>query len=511
MKSWDKQRPATRILFIAIIAVSSLGYVLQSRPLDFGFVEVVAVKQNNNTLYIDTITINQTQSKELNFLKSDNELVRISQAVDAEYFDTCDTVPTYLNSSNDTRHNLRSNISKHTVITWEGIKGMNEIISRGWSGNLVCEKIDDARSAAQDSNLPITVNITFGCKELYYHSGMGTGNFFVYIYGFRLLAHVIGNIDLYITCNDAEETKEELIIPWLTGWFPARPISQKSNIPLTVQDVCTNFSSFPIAYMYNEIKYDFRRMAIALMGVPSLSHPSAKFAEETLWSNDYKNGSKARSPLGACHMLPAPARDDRAPFPTSEYSVDDAVLHFRCGDLMDSNHPSFGFMKFSGYTRRISPDAKSIGIVTQPFDVDAQSRQADTAQLRRNRCRAVVMSLVEYIKVHFPNAVVNVRNDSNETIALTFARMTMANQTIAGISTFGVMPVLSTFGTGYIRLPDYPRAPNQWLLQPRIDSFANNVILFNESKRIMVADMKKLWQTKGQTGVLEWFWNDSVM
>jgi hypothetical protein len=393
-----------------------------------------------------------------------------------------------------------------TLIVWEGVKGMNEIITRYWRGNLFCERINEVRSAALDPDLPITVNITFGCRELYDKSEMGTGNFIALLYGMRLAAHAYGNVGLHFTCFDAEETKYELILPWLTGWFPPRPLSQNSSIPVSVQQACGNYDTQPLSYMYREIQYDLRKMAIGLMGVPQIDHPSASFVEDLRTRELESSGRPSRS----IAPFPPAFKIDNPPFPTTEYELDDAVLHFRCGDLMDSRHPSFGFMKFSGYTRHISPEAQSIGILTQPFDLGAQSRQADSSQHKRDRCRTVVYSLVEYIEKQYPSARVRIHNNVTESIALTFARMIMANQTIAGISSFGVIPAVSTFGKGYIRLPDYPKAPNKWLLNPRIDELADNVVLFYEPKRIMVGAMKGLWQNEGEQGVLEWFWNDTV-
>lgn len=174
---------------------------------------------------------------------------------------------------------------------------------------------------------------------------------------------------------------------------------------------------------------------------------------------------------------------------------------------MNLVHPGFAFLKFSGYARHISPEALTIGIITQPFDVGSHARAIDVDQDIPDRCRIVVYSLVQYIEERHPNARVRIRNGIDETIALSFARMVMANQTINGISSFSVMPTIATFGTGYIRKPDGMQ--NTWLMKPQIDTFAKNVVLFEETNIIKVGDMKLLWETEGAKGVLNWFWNDS--
>jgi hypothetical protein len=190
--------------------------------------------------------------------------------------------------------------------------------------------------------------------------------------------------------------------------------------------------------------------------------------------------------------------------------LDDAVLHFRGGDLFNSNHPGFGFMKFSAFSKHISPDTKSIGIVTQPFDSGGQQRQGDSSSQKQQRHRLVVMALVDFLKEKFPQARITIHNGRNETIALAYARMIMADQTMAGISSFGVFPSLASFGTGYIRKPDYRKGPNQFLINPPIDQIVDNVVFMEEPNRLMAGTVKRMFQRpNGQDEVLEWFKNDS--
>ena len=308
-----------------------------------------------------------------------------------------------------------------------------------------------------------------------------------------------------LTCSDADETKRLFVTPWLMGTFPGLPKNQSNGIPLSMsRQMCAKYFMPPLTYMHKEIQFDLRKMAIGLLGIPQNDHPSAEFTERSLWNR--RSTTSQVSTMGFS-QLPVPNKDDIPSFHENEYDLDDAVLHFRCGDLMDSDHPHFAFMKFSGYVRHISPEASSIGILTQPFDEGTQARAIDTDNFKGHRCRTVVYSLVKYIEERHPNARVSIRNDVEETIALTFARMTMANQTINGISTFSIMPTIATFGTGYIRKPEGMQ--NQWLMNPRIDLYTSNVVLFDEPNVILVGNMKKLWETEGEVGVLNWFWNDS--
>jgi hypothetical protein len=392
-----------------------------------------------------------------------------------------------------------------TVISWEGIDGMNKLVANYFDGRLLCD-VQKIRSTANDPNLPIVVNITFNCKQLYEESGYGTGNYIALIYGIRLVANVFGNVDVHITCTDAEETKKDLVLPWLMGYFPARPVMEKSPIPISINNMCRHYFLPPLSYMYKEIQYDLRKMAIGLLGILRQDHPSALFAEDNLWSQSAR--SIMKSSIGSS-VLSIPKRNSPPLLGRNRYELDDTVIHFRCGDLMDSEHPHFGFMKFSGYTRHISHEASSIGIITQPFELGAQSRKLDSDQYKRDRCRIVVFAMIQYIKQRYPKARVQIRNNVKETIAMTYSRMIMANQTIAGISSFGVMPAIATFGTGYIRLPE-STMQSRWIERPRIDNLTNNVVLFQETNIIPVTDIKRMWENYGEDAVVEWFRNDSM-
>lgn len=168
-------------------------------------------------------------------------------------------------------------------------------------------------------------------------------------------------------------------------------------------------------------------------------------------------------------------------------------------------------MKFSAFSKHISPQVRSIGIVTQPFDVGGQNRKGDATQEKRQRCRIVVTELVNFLQERFPAARITIHNGPTETIALAYARLVMANQTMAGITSFGVFPVLSSFGTGYVRRPDYRKAPNKWLNQePPLDQVVDNLVLMDEPNRLMAGSIKGMWKREnGQEIVLEWFKNDT--
>jgi len=89
--------------------------------------------------------------------------------------------------------------------------------------------------------------------------------------------------------------------------------------------------------------------------------------------------------------------------------------------------------------------------------------------------------------------------------------MVMANQTMAGITSFGVFPVVASFGTGYVRSPDYSKGPNTWLAQnPPLEQMTDSIVLMKEPNLLMAGVIKEMWQKEnGQDLVLEWFRNDT--
>jgi hypothetical protein len=44
-----------------------------------------------------------------------------------------------------------------------------------------------------------------------------------------------------------------------------------------------------------------------------------------------------------------------------------------------------------------------------------------------------------------------------------------------------------------------------WTLNPRLDELVDNLSLVVEKERIMAAEIKKLWETEGEKGVVAWF------
>ena len=122
------------------------------------------------------------------------------------------------NGATTTTTSLSSSVDRH-VISWMGVSALDTMIVRYWKGNLFCEEIQAARQQHNNSNLPISVNISFGCHELYSASDMGSGNFISALYHMRMSALALGNVDLHVTCPDADQVQSQLILPWFMGHY----------------------------------------------------------------------------------------------------------------------------------------------------------------------------------------------------------------------------------------------------------------------------------------------------
>jgi hypothetical protein len=417
------------------------------------------------------------------------------------------------------------------VISWQGLPAMDAFVDSIWHGNLFCSTVQNARKLASvanndsnDSLLPIKLNISFECRDLFQNSPSGSGNFILALYMMRSSAAELGNINVHFYCHDALATRQSLILPWFTGsWYATTTTTAASTLDRSddsealeraaqrLKHACCPFWCVSLGHMHGEMQYDLRRMAIALVGVRP-NHASTDYAQQHVWGQRYHTApNTSHTQTIFVPQLPLPKYGDAPVFPSVE--LDDAVIHFRCGDLLSTNITSYGFMTFAGYTRHISPQARSIGILTQPFGDSIRDSPFSTGQQRlldssnavkNQRCRTLVLALADYVAQRHRHAKVFIRNDAHETVALTYARMVMANQTIGAMSTFSVFPILATFGTGYFMKPKRG-SPNSWLSHFKGHGTSSNLVLFAEKNVMVGSQTRELWDSSGEAAVLDWF------
>jgi hypothetical protein len=477
----------------------------------------------------------------------------------------------------DRKLNLIDSHDGNILIEWTRWKDFERVLESIWEGNLFCDEITSAvnryhkyieetvprRDGATPAIPRIYVRFEFSCYDLFMNSIHGTGNYIQSIYMMRLAVRYLtsANIKLNVTCTDAEELQKDFVLPWFTGtWYspkyfetdaastesianrpgpPALFLGQPSPVLF-----CGPYYHTPTAMMYREMQYDVRRMAVALFGTSSVpkNHVHSRKLLEFVRDNIYQPGSlrrryqqhqaKKKTKKDFQYMYLTPGNQQER-FNTTTHLVpvistkkpielDDAVVHFRCGDLLLTSLNSYGFMTFDGYSRHISPEARTIGILTQPFGLETistnpmeealpvQHRTLDTSNLQvKQRCRTLVLAFADHLNERFPSAKVSIRNDRSETITMAYFRIVMANQTIGAMSTFSVFPMVGSFGTGYYQ---YPRDadPSKWLRHweypvSRMGPDGTGIVLFEESNLLLGSKTRDLWDAYGEDVVLEWF------
>jgi hypothetical protein len=427
------------------------------------------------------------------------------------------------------------------LIYWDWWYWLENVVSTMWTGNLFCDLIDERVKQAQNTTVEawtvvvppkIFFKVDIVCADAYKQSGYGTGNFIQAIYMMRTVMRYIdtARVKLSIVCRDADELKRDFIFPWYTGtWYSANYFDSSGfhpQPPLLPKDlICGNFTTHPTALVYPEMQHDARRMAVALLGSALLNthHMHAKkiqqFVKDYIYDDNITE-SATNAQLPSAYLTPGNAQGFlpwQTPIrPLIPYFVelDDAVIHFRCGDLLSIYLTNYGFMMFDGYSRHISPHVRTIGILTQPFCpknanvVENQQRSLDSPNCER--CEILVLALVEHLQSRFPRAKVSVRNNpSLETVALAYSRIVLANQSIAAMSTFSLFPMLGTFGTGYFLRPR-GLDPSVWMSHPdfSIDAVTHDrssIVLFDEKHILVAVKAKELWEGHGSKAVLDWF------
>lgn len=461
------------------------------------------------------------------------------------------------------------------VIKWNHWKAFETALDSIWEGNLLCEEIsskvhiyyDHVRSIATEQKIEVTppiprvhVQAGISCYDLFINSIHGTGNYIQAIYTMRVAVRfiTIAKVKLNISCTDADELQDDYVLPWYTGiWYSPNYFnsaatktsyiaSKQGPVTSSLDPLfehpseilyCGPYYNTPTALMFEEMQFDARRMALAFVGVSLIQkdHIHAHKMQQFIRDNIYQTGSLRRrfqyhekhekmlfsylSPgnqqerfNASTHLLPLISTK-------KPIELDDAVIHFRCGDLLNTNLTSYGFMTFDGYSRHISPAARTIGVLTQPFGLETNStnemdeklvqlRTLDTATLQqKKRCRTLVMAFVDHLQKRHPSAKITVRNDRLETITVAYVRMVLANQSVSAMSTFSLFPILGSFGTGYVLRPKNAD-PSGWLIHydyPITKMNQDSVELFDESNLLLGPRAKELWDAYGDKVVLQWF------
>lgn len=277
---------------------------------------------------------------------------------------------------------------------------------------------------------PPIVNLTWPCEEMM----SNTGNWITGFYHLRL-ACALAQVDFHFQCSSGMKLASQSVLPWLTGVYSVPERDESNTWPYDFgwpdpDNVCAKtYKKLPIHHLTRVIQRDMREIAVSILGSRN------------------ESGREIKVTFRALPELPS-----IEPFRSwKEADVDDAAIHFRCGDVFGGTGKDvYGFIKFKEFVDRMPKETtRTIGIHTQPFETK-RLREADKDAARD--CKKVVHLLVDTLQREFPNTTVSIRNTQEDTIPLTYARLTMAFQSITTMSTFGIFPAIGCFGDGYFQV-----------------------------------------------------------
>lgn len=356
----------------------------------------------------------------------------------------------------------------------------------------------------EDPKLPNITLIKFdmNCAVNFRKVSAGTGNLMWAFIAARLQARILG-VDIVLQCSDGWNSRQLLPTPWIMGYFPKQ---DNTNLDLTIADVCVSLASVPIRRILPEFQYELRRMALALVGLPQKHHTIYPVAKD-FFDGYFKQRKAPYQNVLQLHnesQLLASIPENSS---TLSVQFDEVAIHFRCGDMIMSKHKTMGLLSFLYFSNNIDPTAKSIGIITNPWNKSSVNRDETYAN---ERCQFLVYGLMEYLRQRFPAARIRVHNDADETLAIVYSRFIMASQAFAAISTFSAFPVAATFGKGYFYADAVKeQLSNMWAALPAVASDNIQLVSVPFLKTTAIFDNWDSGEGNGAS-ILAWLTNDSV-
>ena len=142
-------------------------------------------------------------------------------------------------------------------------------------------------------------------------------------------------------------------------------------------------------------------------------------------------------------------------FPPADEPFDDFTIHIRCGDVLRHGLEDYGILPFHSILALIPPQARTIGIVTQPFNETCSATK--TCQCT---CQAIIVKLANVLRAakHFsqPHSV-NLRVKDDELGA--WARLVFSPLgTLCNPSTFCLWPTFANLHGSLVASKLFPAA-----------------------------------------------------
>jgi hypothetical protein len=107
--------------------------------------------------------------------------------------------------------------------------------------------------------------------------------------------------------------------------------------------------------------------------------------------------------------------------------------------------------------------------------------------------------LVDYLREFLPNATISIHNNENETLPLAYARLAMANQSFTSLSSFGIFPMIGTFGDGYFHKGNHVNP-----FATHVPDFLSNVHQM-EAPALGTGTIRNMLDTTTLNETLQWF------
>lgn len=316
-------------------------------------------------------------------------------------------------------------------------------------------------------------NMTIECEWLSSTEGYGQGNLITALYAVRM-ATALAQVDFQFQCTTGQESRGTLLWPWLEGYYPAPSTTSTATVDgatsissrwpydgdtPTQDEVCTDsYGDLRLDKVAHAIQSDMRKMT------------------DTILLEKNFNTS------------------------TTGFVLDDVAIHFRCGEIMGlTKRSDYGIIQFTEYLKWIHKDnTSSIGILTQPFE-RKHNRSQDGKKAKD--CKQATYLLVDYLQQHFPQASISIRNDRSETPPITYVRLVAAKQSFTSLSSFGIFPVVGTWGEGYFQKGNRG-----------VNNFANHIPNYMSNIHQMDAPMLSSIQIRrlGLNKTLAWFVNGTM-
>ena len=110
--------------------------------------------------------------------------------------------------------------------------------------------------------------------------------------------------------------------------------------------------------------------------------------------------------------------------------------------------------------------------------------------------------MVHYLQEEYPEARISIHNGPNESLVHAFARLTMAKQSFVSLSTFGIFPIVASFGDGYFQKPH--SMINYWVNRLVASPEHYPYLHMMRSPKLTPANITEM----NFSGILKWFVTD---